>query len=274
MKTPHAYRWPRPGPFRVAHLRPGDPYELVGGHAIVSEPSGPRHGQGNLLGAALLDSDPAVEAAGVDVGFALDEQTLLAPDVAVSSLPNQSSFVTGVPALALEYVETHANETELGEKIDALLAAGTQVVWVVRLGGKRQVEVHRPGEPPTAFGQGDILEAPGILRNPVPIDALYDRQLAHEVVFRNLLQRKGYANLDVIRDEGHAEGRAEGRTEGMVLGGLTQARTGLRQVLAARDLSLTPAHDAWIDACTDTATLDRWLRAAVRATTADDVFVA
>ena len=256
MKGPYAYPLPGPGPFRVEHLRPGDPYELDDGHAIVSEPSGPRHAQKNLLGATLLDSDPAVEAAGVDIGYALSERTLRAPDVAVGPMPEQAGFLVGVPALALEYVERRANEADLERKIAALLAAGTRVVWVVRLGRERPVEVHRRGEEPTMHRQGDMLEAPGILQNPVPVDALYDRRLAHQHVLRNLLQREGYASLEAIRAEG----------------GLAQARTALRHVLAARELALTPADDTRIDACTDAAELERWLRAAAVATSSNDVF--
>ena len=260
MKGPYAYPLPGPGPFRVEHLRPGDPYELDDGHVIVSEPSGPRHAQKNMLGATLLDSDPAVEAAGVDVGYALSERTMRAPDVAIGPMPEQSGFMVGVPALALEYVETHASEADLERKIAALVAAGTKVVWVVRLGGDRQVEVHRSGEARTVHRRGDTLHAPGILRNPVPVDALYDRALAHRVVLRNLLQREGYTDLDAIR------------TEGIALGRLAQARTALRHVLAARDLTITTEDEARIDASIDAATLDRWLRAAALATSAKDVF--
>jgi len=62
----------------------------------------------------------------------------------------------------------------------------------------RQVAVYEPGEPVR------MLRAPGILRNPVPVPALYDREATPEVVLRNLLQRRGYANLEVVRAEGAA----------------------------------------------------------------------
>jgi hypothetical protein len=47
-----------------------------------------------------------------------------------------------------------------------------------------------------------MLRAPGILRNPVPVEAPFDRSAAHEVTLRNLLQRRGYEGLE--------EGRARG----------------------------------------------------------------
>ena len=255
------------GPFQADQLRSGDPYELSNGHSIAREPAGRRHGRRNLVGAVVLASDPAVEEVGIDVGFALDELTLRAPDVAIGNLADEAGFATGAPTLALEYAEENTNDANLGRKIAELLAAGTQVVWVVRLGGERQVEVHRRGAPPAVYRRGDSLTAPGILQNPVPVDALYDYRVACEVAFRNELQRKGYGSLDAIRDRGHAQGLAEG----MALVN-AQARTALRHVLAARGLALTAAHQALIDACTDVTTLNRWLQVAAIATTANDVF--
>ncbi len=57
---------------------------------------------------------------------------------------------------------------------------------------------------------GEELTAPGTSRNPVPVEALYDRQAAHEVTLRNLLQRQGYRDLEEVRGEGREEGLAEG----------------------------------------------------------------
>ena len=66
MSTARSYRPQGSGPFRVEHLKPGDPYELSDGHAIVSEPSGRRHGRRHLIGGAALATDPAVEEVGVE----------------------------------------------------------------------------------------------------------------------------------------------------------------------------------------------------------------
>ena len=254
----HAPSFPpeRPGPFRVEHLRPGDPYELSDGHAIVSEPGGRRHGGRNLVGAATIASDPAVEEAGVDVGFTLDERTLRAPDVAVGNVADEAGFATGAPALALEYVERGADERDLARKIEQLLAAGTQVVWVVRLGGAPRVEVHCAGQPVEVRGRGQQLTAPGILQNPIPVDALYDRRVAHRVELRNLLQREGYESLDAVRAEGSLE----------------QARGALRQVLSVRGLALDATLDAAIAACREITTLERWHHRALLAMSAAEVF--
>ncbi|MCP4698620.1 MAG: Uma2 family endonuclease, partial [Gammaproteobacteria bacterium] len=61
----------------------------------------------------------------------------------------------------------------------------------------------------------DTLEAPGILRNPVPVRALFDLTEAHRVTLDNLLQRKGYANLEAALLAGVDEAKAEGKKEGL-----------------------------------------------------------
>ncbi|XYH99905.1 hypothetical protein ACMHYB_09150 [Sorangium sp. So ce1128] len=49
-------------------LRPGDPYELSEGRPVACMATGRRGGRSNLVGGEVLDTEPAVEAAGVDVG--------------------------------------------------------------------------------------------------------------------------------------------------------------------------------------------------------------
>jgi hypothetical protein len=53
-------------------------------------------------------------------------------------------------------------------------------------------------------------------------------------------------------------------------GRLTEARAALRRVLVRRQLMLTQGHDAQIEACTDLATLERWLDQAVTALSVSD----
>lgn len=60
-------------------------------------------------------------------------------------------------------------------------------------------------------------------------------------------------------------------SEGRVEGGLLAARSSLRRVLSRRQLTLSKDDDARIDACTDLATLERWLDQAITAFSASDV---
>jgi len=195
------------GPFRAAQLRPGDPYELDDGHPIECLPSGGRHANANLNGGLTLKTDPEVEAAGFDAGFTPDEHNLRAPDIAVGNVPDAPGWVAGAPPLAVEYADTGQDEQDLQHKIRTLLGAGTRYVWVVRLTGVRRVEVYEPRAPRTLAYPGQQLEAPGILANPVPVEALYDPDAARETALRNLLQRRGYTDLDAVREEGKEEGQ-------------------------------------------------------------------
>jgi hypothetical protein len=126
------------------------------------------------------------------------------------------------------------------------------------------------GPPPLAVeyvdtGQdeaGDELIAPGILRNPVLVEALFDRDAAHEATLRNLLQRRGYESLDDVRKEGEKEGRTEGALEGR--------RHAFFAVLSARGLVLTAEQRRFVLDSTDPGELDRWI---ARAATAESTAV-
>jgi Uma2 family endonuclease len=249
--TPH-------GPFRADQLRSGDPYELSQGHAVLCLPTGGRGSRANLLGGQVLETDPDVESAGVDTGFAPTPDTLRAPDVAVGNVPATPGWVRGAPPLALEYVDTGQDEGDLAVKIRELLASGTRYVWVVRLAGPRRVEVHEPGQAVRIVPAGEPLTAAGVLRNPVPVDALYDRGAAHQATLRNLLQRRGYESIEAIHAQGEAEGQARGKLEGE-----RQAlRDAIREVLWSRGLTTDEAVDAALARCTSPQTLRAWLRRA------------
>lgn len=283
-----AHRMLAPGPFRAEHIREGDPYELSNGHPILCMPIGQRGGRANLTGGGVLETDPAVIAAGVDIGFSDNPSHLRAPDVSVGDIPNEPGWASKAPRLAVEYADCDQNEDDLQSKIRELQGAGTRFIWVVRLVGPRRVEVHEKGKPMRKVLAGEELIAPGILQNPVPVDAFYDREVAHEAMLRNLLQRKGYASVEAVKAEGIAEGKAQeiaegitegkaqgitegkaqGIAEGIAKGALEARKTGLVMLLTARELPITDAQRKAIEACTELAQVDAWfVRAAVAKST-------
>jgi len=153
-----------------------------------------------------------VESSVFDVGFQPDVHNLCAPDIAVGNIPDTPGWVPGAPPLAVEYADVGQNEQDLQAKIRTLLKAGARHIWVVRLTGQRRVEVYEPGgDGCSVHLPGQQLRAPGVLANPVPIEALYDQDAAHEAALRNLLNRRGYQDLDAVRKEGREEGRKEGQ---------------------------------------------------------------
>jgi hypothetical protein len=169
----------------------------------------------------------------------------------VGNIPDQPGWVQGAPLLAVEYADTGQDEGELAAKIEDLLAAGTRYIWVVRLTGPRRVEVHQAGAGLTVAHPGDELEAPGILANPVPVEALYDREVGREVVFRNLLQREGYASLDAVRAE--------------------EQRIAIVDVLAARGLPVDDDFRAILASVSDLDLLRRLLSRAATASSQAEI---
>jgi Uma2 family endonuclease len=246
------------GPFRAEHLRSGDSYELSNGHAVYCLPTGGSGSEPNRLGASVVGWDPAVEEAGVDTGYSPEPGMLRAPDVAVGNVPNKPGWVKGAPNLAIEYADVGQDEEQLQQKIADLLNAGTRYLWVVRLTGPRRVEVHEPGKKMRAVLPGEALTAPGVLKNPVPVEALYDRDEAERATLTNLLQRQGYEDLEAVLAKGRAEGRAEGQAEGQ-----TRAlAAAVIAVLEARQIPINEAIRERIEKSSDPAELDRWVRRA------------
>jgi hypothetical protein len=68
------------------------------------------------------------------------------------------------------------------------------------------------------------------------------------------------------------EGRAEGKVEGKAEGKAEGVREALLAVLAARGLAVSETDRARVEACSDAATLGRWLTRAARATATTEVF--
>src|SRR5690606_20834455 len=98
------------GPFVVDQVREGDRYELSRGHPFYCAPTGGDGARGTGTGFLVLATDPDVEEAGIDAGYALDENTLRAPDVSVGNVPDRPGWVKGVPPLAVEYAGTGQDE--------------------------------------------------------------------------------------------------------------------------------------------------------------------
>jgi len=246
------------GPFRAEHLRSGDAYELSNGHAILCLPTGGSGSQPNRLGASVVGWDPAVTEAGVDTGYSPEPGTLRAPDVAVGNVPDKPGWVPGAPELAIEYADVGQDEEKLEQKIADLLAAGTRYLWVVRLTGPRRVDVHEPEKKMRTALPGQSLTAPGVLKNPVRVEALYDRDAAERATLDNLLQRRGFEDLDAVLAAGREDGRAAGLAAAVIA------------VLEARGIRISKAVRERVERCSDAADLERWVRrAAVVAKTAE-----
>jgi hypothetical protein len=198
----------------------------------------------------VLDTDPEAPPAGVDAGIALSDGTLRAPDVAVGIGPEKPGWSTTVPPLVVEYAAEGQDLQDLDKKIDEFLSAGTRFVWVVRLVGKRRVDVHERAKATRTVYAGGQLEAPGVLKNAVPVDALFDRDAAQEAALRNLVQRRGYDSFEDAVQKSIERGREQGIKEGLL--------QGLQRQFARRlGRPLTEAETATLLARFDTVGPDR-----------------
>ncbi len=72
-------RYRHDGRFEADEIRDGDAYELSGGYPIRCLPTGGRGSDAAATGAAVLKSDPQVDAAGVETGYSPAPDTLRAP---------------------------------------------------------------------------------------------------------------------------------------------------------------------------------------------------
>ena len=184
-----------------------------------------------------------------------------------SQFPDRQGWIAAFPPLAVAYAGSGQDEAKLQEKIADLLSAGTRWVWVVRLLGPRRVEVHEAGQPFRVLRPGEELQAPGVLKNAVLVEELYDRAVSDQATLRNLLQRKGYESLAQVRDEGLSEERDEGRHEGLCEG----RALSVLQILVKRKIEMTSEVQDRILACRDLAVLDGWLLRALDARSLADV---
>ena len=252
------------GPFTAADILPDQGYELYHGHPVRCLPTGGDGATTTAVGLQAIASDPDAEEAGVDPGYVLGTQNVLAPDIAVGNVPDRRGFIQGVPALAIEYAGERQDEVRLQDKIVQFLAGGTRWVWVVRLIGPRRVEVYAPGAGVAVLGPGQVLHAPGVLRNEIPVEALFDRKRAREIALRNLLEDAGYSGLAAVREEGREEAREDGRSQGL--------RDAVRTLLATRGIALDPAAQARVAAEHNPEQLLLWITRAASAREASEVF--
>lgn len=238
---------------RADQVRESDRYELSEGQPIYCAPASDRHGSAHTQAAKVLAADPsAVGKVGIDVGYTFGNgEYLRAPDVSVSaSREHGPGWATGAPLLAVEYADAGQDEKDLARKIAELFTAGTRLIWVVRLVGPLRVDVHEAGEAMRTAGPDEVLTAPGILQNPVPVRALVDPEVADWVVLHSLLSREGYDSLQAVQAQALARS--------------------LLTVLASRGLAVSAEARARIEACRDLELLTRWI---ARAATANDTMI-
>jgi Uma2 family endonuclease len=144
-------------------------YELVDGVLRCMSPASYQHGRLAMNIASPLDHYVRQQKLGIvlaaETGFriASDPDTVLAPDAAfvrrerVEEVGDSTGYWPGAPDLAVEIVSRHDLYTEVVEKVDAWLTAGTRLVIVVNP-RQRRVTVYRSLYDIAILSEDDTLD--------------------------------------------------------------------------------------------------------------------
>ncbi len=144
-------------------------YELVRGELRKMPPAGAYHGRTALkIGASLLNyvsANQLGEVYATETGFRIgsDPDHVRAPDAAfvrrerVAAAGEVAGYWPGAPDLAVEVISPSDRYTEVEEKVDDWLAAGTRLVALVNP-RNRTVTLRRPGQDPVILTEPDTLD--------------------------------------------------------------------------------------------------------------------
>ena len=143
-------------------------HELNEGELVTMPPPKPRHGDCQVgLAAALVEfaSSRGLGAVYTESGYRLSPHTVRAPDVSFVSkarLQDPDEYFAGGPDLAVEIVSPGDDASDLRQKIQQYLDAGTSIVWVV-YPRSPQIEIHSQDKIIRTLGVEDTLEAARLL---------------------------------------------------------------------------------------------------------------
>jgi Uma2 family endonuclease len=117
-----------------------------------------------------------------DAGVRLcaDPETILGIDIVYVSAEVmarqtlESTIVDGIPTLAVEILSPNDTLEDVNDKIDAMLAAGVLLVWIIDP-RRRTVTVHRPGAEPELFNvRQELSGEPHLPGFRVPVARLFE----------------------------------------------------------------------------------------------------
>ncbi len=149
-------------------------HELVNGELTTMPPTGSEHGictgRVTLRLGEFVDKHDLGVFFGAETGFIIARQpdTVRAPDfafIAKNRIPPQgltAKFFPGAPDLAVEVLSPSDTHSEVMEKIDEWLTAGTRLVWVIDP-IKHIVAVYAPNRQPQILKASAQLDGEEVL---------------------------------------------------------------------------------------------------------------
>ncbi len=249
-------------------------YEIIDGRVVevpgCDEPHGTRHAKLTALLEACVVDDYAVA---VDMLTRTSKIDDFAPDASV--FPRARDPKTGgrmLEELAFEVLSTQT----LGDvetKARKLAHRGVRRVFAIDIRRERVWEWVRDADTWQVQYDAGLIED-RCLAVPIAVAELVSATRADDAIARVLLARRHpviEAAITERAEEGRKQGREEGRKQGREEGELTRARRALLAIADARGLPLGETERARIDACSDPAQLEAWLRRAATAHDARDI---
>lgn len=147
-------------------------FEILRGEKVPLSPTGFKHGDLVLAFGPVIRGAARECGAGrvvTEVGFWIDENVLVAPDLALvpsGMIPSDAEsirMIHGVPRLVVEIVSPRQDAGLLAEKIDHYLNAGVDPVWVM-YPILNLIAVHTPGQPVRLLREDDTLDGGSAIR--------------------------------------------------------------------------------------------------------------
>ena len=237
-------------------------YERVGGRRQLASPATEQHGDPHFHLDQLLGPHLAEGYVGsVDLKTRVDVKQEFASDTCVRrSGIDPETGSRYLEELVFEIVyerslqDTNARAQALAERgvrrqIAIFVKSGKVQEWSAASQGWRELDLRRSLQDPC-------------LVEPLPLRALFDAARA-EVAMARVLEAKSNPAIVEMKERSKAEGRAEGVREGLAISVLA--------ILEARGFTPPEETRRRILDTADQATLDRWVRLAVTASSLDDM---
>jgi hypothetical protein len=240
--------------------------EIIGGQRAAALPASPPH----ALQHARLDY---VICANVEQGYRAATHLLTRYDLDSDFASDTCVVKDGVdPETGARYLEEIAfevvseqNARDASEKALRMHRRGVRRVFAIFVKDGKVCEWSVESQSWRALPPGSQIEDPCLVR-PLPVPALLDAAAADAAVARALIAKD---NPEIRQEKELAE--AQGRARGLAEGEARARALDIVAILETRGLTVTEAQRQQILGCTDLDQLDRWLRRAVLAVSADEV---
>ena len=240
--------------------------EVVRGERMVAMPSRPEHGDRHFRIDYVLGGHVSPGYTGsTDLLTRFGQKSDFATDTCIRRTGKDPA--TGdryLEEVAFEVVHTQSM-ADLRARAEDLTARGVRRFFAILVKKGEVAEWSgKSGRFLTLDAAGEIADP--TRATPVRVRALLDAAEADNGVARALLSKKNPV-LEAVQEEKREEGREEGREQGA----LDAMANAVLAVLEARKLSPSEDVRRTIAECKSTRTLDRWLRKAVTAKTAEEI---